>query len=428
MVTLLRMPEVAANATEAVLQEWLVPAEGHFDGGTAIATVETEKAVVEVAADEPGVLLRALVDGGTQVEVGAPIAVLGAPDEQVDDLDAVLSELGVAAPGAVVRPERRTVPDDPEGGTANTDRPELPEIPAHTAASGGGEERRIFASGLAAEAGIRLESVPGTGPRGRVLRRDVDAAVEARRAGLPQDAVRPAAATPAATGPATYREVPHSRMRRAISARLTRSKQEVPHFYVRATVRADKLVKLRNRVNTAPDTRVSINDLVVKAVARAHRLVPEANVIWTPDAMRAFAVVDVAVAVTTDTGLLTPVLRGVDTLPLSVVSDTVRDLAARARSGTLRQDELEGGSITVTNLGMFGTEEFAAIINPPQSAILAVGAARREPVVDRRGRLTSATTMKLTLSVDHRAIDGALAARWMGVLVSVLEDPLQILV
>jgi pyruvate dehydrogenase E2 component (dihydrolipoamide acetyltransferase) len=163
-------------------------------------------------------------------------------------------------------------------------------------------------------------------------------------------------------------------------------------------------------------------------VARAHRLVPEANVIWTPDAMRAFTVVDVAVAVTTDTGLLTPVLRGVDTVPLSVVSDTVRDLAARARSGTLRQDELEGGSITVTNLGMFGTEEFAAIINPPQSAILAVGAARREPVVGRRGRLTSATTMKLTLSVDHRAIDGALAARWMGVLVSVLEDPLQILV
>jgi pyruvate dehydrogenase E2 component (dihydrolipoamide acetyltransferase) len=262
-----------------------------------------------------------------------------------------------------------------------------------------------------------------------VLRRDVDAAVEARAARPPvQEQVRPGAATPAATAPgATYREVPHSRMRRAISARLTRSKQEVPHFYVRATVRVDKLVKLRTRVNEAPDTRVSVNDLVVKAVARAHRLVPEANVVWTPEAMRELSDVDVAVAVTTETGLLTPVVRRVDTLPLSAVSAAVRDLATRARSGRLRQDELEGGSITVTNLGMFGTEEFAAIINPPQSAILAVGAARREPVVGKRGRLTAATTMKLTLSVDHRAIDGALAARWMSALVSVIEDPLQIL-
>jgi pyruvate dehydrogenase E2 component (dihydrolipoamide acetyltransferase) len=262
-----------------------------------------------------------------------------------------------------------------------------------------------------------------------VLRRDVDAAVEAAAARPPvQEQVRPGAATPAPAPGATYREVPHSRMRRAISARLTRSKQEVPHFYVRATVRADKLVKLRKRINEAPDTRVSMNDLVVKAVARAHRLVPEANVIWTPEAMRELAVVDVAVAVTTDTGLLTPVLRGVDTMPVSVVSGSVRDLATRARTGTLRQDELEGGSITVTNLGMFGTEEFAAIINPPQSAIIAVGAARPEPVVGKRGRVTSATTIKLTLSVDHRAIDGALAARWIGVLVSVLEDPLQLLV
>jgi len=216
-------------------------------------------------------------------------------------------------------------------------------------------------------------------------------------------------------------------MRRAISARLTQSKQEVPHFYLRATVRAGRLTRLRERLNGAPGARISVNDLVVKAVARTHSLVPEANVVWTPDAMRQFASVDVAVAVATDTGLLTPVLRGVDAMPLSAVTVGVGDLVKRARDGRLRQEELEGGAMTVTNLGMFGTEEFAAIINPPQSAILAVGAVRREPVVGRRG-LTAARVLRVTLSVDHRAIDGALAARWMQTLVSLLEDPVQILV
>ena len=179
-------------------------------------------------------------------------------------------------------------------------------------------------------------------------------------------------------------------------------------------------------VNGAPGARVSFNDLVVKAVARAHVLVPEANVVWTPDAMRQFTSVDVAVAVATDTGLLTPVLRGVDALPVSGVAAGIRDLADRSRAGRLRQEELEGGSIAVTNLGMFGTEEFAAIINPPQSAILAVGAVRREPVAVGK-RVRSAEVVRVTLSVDHRAIDGALAARWMQALVAVLEDPLQIL-
>jgi pyruvate dehydrogenase E2 component (dihydrolipoamide acetyltransferase) len=216
-------------------------------------------------------------------------------------------------------------------------------------------------------------------------------------------------------------------MRRAIATRLSESKRDVPHFYVRATVRAGRLTRLRERLNAAPDTYVSLNDLVVKAVARSHILVPEANVVWTPDALRQFRSVDVAVAVATDTGLLTPVLRGVDALPLSSVASGTRDLVERARAGRLRQDELEGGSITVTNLGMFGTEEFSAIINPPQSAILAVGAVRREPVAGKR-RVKSAEVMHLTLSVDHRAIDGALAARWVQALTAVLEDPLQILV
>jgi pyruvate dehydrogenase E2 component (dihydrolipoamide acetyltransferase) len=438
VATLLPMPGVAAGATEAVLQEWLVAAGTAFDAGDALATVETEKALVEVEAERAGVLLKPLVEGGAQVEVGAPIALLGAPDEQVADLDAVLSELGVVSVASTAGPERRTVPDDPEGGTANTDLPPLPEIPVPVEAQGAGEQRRIFASPLArrlaAEAGIPLTEIHGTGPRGRVLRRDVDAAAEGRQTGVgPAPATeaappaRPTGTSSTLPGAAAFTEVPHSRMRRAISTRLTESKRDVPHFYVRATVRAGRLTRLRERLNAAPDTRVSLNDLVVKAVARAHTLVPEANVVWTPDAMHAFSSVDVAVAVATDSGLVTPVLRGVDGLPLSKVAAGLRDLAERARAGRLRQAELEGGSITVTNLGMFGTEEFAAIINPPQSAILAVGAVRQEPVAGKR-RVTSAQVMRVTLSVDHRAIDGALAARWMQTLVATLEDPVQILV
>jgi pyruvate dehydrogenase E2 component (dihydrolipoamide acetyltransferase) len=434
MATLLRMPEVAANATEAVLQDWSVSENGTFDAQDVLATIETEKAVVDVEAETAGVLVKALVPGGSRVEVGAPIAVIAAPGENVDDLDAVLTSLGVVAEAPALAPERRMVPDDPEGGTANTG--------VSPPRAGDREGGRIFTSPLArrmaAEAGLAVEDVTGTGPNGRIVRRDVEHAIAQRHAGpvepgptaepVPGVGRRaPHSASRAEAARAVFEEVPHSRMRRAIASRLSDSKQSVPHFYLRATVRADRLVKLRARVNEAADTHVSLNDLVVKAVARTHVLVPEANVIWTPEAMRRFSTVDVALAVATDTGLVTPVLRGVERMPLSVVASTVRDMVARAQAGRLRQDELEGGSISVTNLGMFGVEEFAAIINPPQSAILAVGAVREEPVV-RRGRLRAGTVMRVTLSADHRAMDGVLAARWMQAFTSVVEHPLQLLV
>jgi pyruvate dehydrogenase E2 component (dihydrolipoamide acetyltransferase) len=202
--------------------------------------------------------------------------------------------------------------------------------------------------------------------------------------------------------------------------------QEAPHFYLRGSARADRLLKLRRKLAEATGTRISVNDLIVKAVARAHLRVPEMNVTWTPDAVRSYSTVDVGVAVATERGLLTPVLRGVDTLPISAVATGVRDLADRAASGRLRQDELDGGSITVTNLGMYGVEEFSAIINPPQAAILAVGAAKSEPVVGKKGRLEAATVIRFTLSVDHRPLDGVIAARWMDAFVTTIEQPLGI--
>jgi pyruvate dehydrogenase E2 component (dihydrolipoamide acetyltransferase) len=215
-------------------------------------------------------------------------------------------------------------------------------------------------------------------------------------------------------------------MRRTIAARLTQSSQEAPHFNVHGRARVDKLLKLRAKLNAAGPAKISINDLIVTAAARAQVAVPAMNVIWMPEAVRQFASVDISVAVATERGLITPVLRGVDRMTVSAVAATSQDLVARARSGRLRQEELEGGALTVTNLGVYGTEDFSAIINPPQSAILAVGAAREEPLV-HKGKVAVGTVLKVTLSVDHRPVDGAVAAQWMAAFLTLLEHPLQIL-
>lgn len=414
MPRVLRMPEVAANATEAVLAEWLVAERGEFAATDTIATVETEKALVDVEADEAGVILKTLVPPGAQVEVGAPIAVLGAPGEVVPDLDALLAELGVAAPVEHVVPERRDVPVDP--GSATPAPPE-PETPA--------PRGRVFASPLARkiakDGGLDIEDLAGTGPRGRILRRDVEAVLAAAPA-----TGRRAPASVVETSAPAQGEIPHTRLRRTVAARLVESKQTAPHFYLRATVRAERLVALRAELNDGAATRVSLNDLVVKAVAAAHLAVPEMNVVWTPDAVRTFGSVDVAVAVATERGLVTPVVRDVAALSVTAVAARVQDLAARARDGQLRQEELEGGTITVTNLGMYGVEEFAAIINPPQAAILAVGAVRDEPVVED-GAVVPGRVLTVTLSVDHRPVDGVVAARWLAAFVDLVEHPARIL-
>ena len=452
MARLLRMPEVAANATVAVLAEWAVAQDADFAASDTLATVETEKALVEIEADSAGVVLKTLVPAGSEVEVGAPIAVLGNPGERVGDLAALLAELGVAETTDPVRPERRDVPDpvpDPRGAPRPPDRPpprwRLPPStppPRNRALHGRWSERHPYPPGrrpvaasplarrLAQAAGIPVEEIDGTGPRRRILRRDVERAVEARAQDGPAAAtsapVTASAATPTPAGAASYDVVPHSRLRRLVAARLAESKQQAPHFYLRASVRADRLVSLRAEVNDGAETRVSLNDLVLKAVAAAHVRVPEMNAVWTDDAVHRFHSVDVAVAVATDRGLVTPVLRDVASLSLGAVARQVRDLAGRAREGALRQHELEGGSISVTNLGMYGVEEFAAIINPPHAAILAVGAVREEPVVDD-GALAVGQVLRLTLSVDHRPVDGVLAAQWMQVLVDLLEHPARLL-
>jgi pyruvate dehydrogenase E2 component (dihydrolipoamide acetyltransferase) len=439
MARLLRMPEVAANAVEAVLSEWPVPENTPFTAQDPIATVETEKAVVDVPADANGVILKTLVAAGTVVEVGTPIALLGDPGELVEDLDALLAELGVA-PDPVTASSVVPPANAPEGVAVKGDSAANGAGVAKGAGAANGAAGRIFSSPLARrlarEAGLEIANLRGTGPGGRIVRRDVEQATEAL-APEPQVSrpLDPGALVPNApvtveqTRVGAYEDIPHTRMRRAIAARLTESTREAPHFYLRGTARVDKLLRLRQRLNdsgTASSVKISVNDLVVTAAARAHALVPAMNVIWTADAVRWFSAVDISVAVATDGGLVTPVLRGVDRMTLSAVAAASRDLVSRARSGRLRQDELDGGTMTVTNLGGHGTEEFAAIINPPQSAILAVGAALEAPVV-RRGKLRVGTVMRVTLSIDHRPIDGVVAAQWMAAFLALLESPVRIL-
>ncbi|MFG2745100.1 dihydrolipoamide acetyltransferase family protein [Streptomyces chartreusis] len=434
------MPEVAAGSTAAVLSGWPVPEGASFQAGDALMIVETEKAEVDVPATAQGTLLKALVPEGTEVEVGSPIAVIAAPGEEVGDLAELLAKLGVVEPGEAKTAVRRDVPDsDPP---AETD-----PSPVSAAAS---SDERLFSSPLARrlarEAGISINTITGTGPGGRVVRDDVNAAI-AERASQPtaapaptpepvpapapapaSETTAPAPSSPAAVGGAAYEAIPHSRIRRAIAGRLTESKQNAPHFYVKGHVRAGALLTLRQQINAEAEVKISVNDLLIKAIARAHLLVPEMNVIWTAEAVHRFHSVDVSVAVATESGLVTPVLRDAGSLSLSAISAQVRAFSEQARNGTLRQSDLEGGSITISNLGMYGVEEFSAIINPPQAAILAVGTTTRTPVVAEDGSMEAADVMTLTLSADHRPVDGALAARWFAALRESIEKPMRLLI
>jgi pyruvate dehydrogenase E2 component (dihydrolipoamide acetyltransferase) len=453
MATVVRMPSVLAGATEAAIAHWLVAPGDTVTVGTAIAEIETEKALVEYAAEEAGVIGRLVLGEGDTGEIGDPIAVLVGAGEGDADIDAALGVAPVSAVRAPPAAESAGAAVPPAGRVPGPNGQEVP-------VNGG----RIFASPLvrklAGERGIGLAGLAGTGPNGRIVRRDLERFLTAGPA-VPAAPAQPAAGVPApvpsapVTGAAAGREtepapvpaiavspqpaagsapapaggtlIPHTPMRRAIARRLTESKATVPHFYLTAECAVDELLALRKRVNEASPAKVSVNDFVIAAVAAAFGDVPEANVTWTEEGLLAYRSVDISIAVATGAGLVTPVLRGVEGKKLSAIARESAALAQRARDRKLRQHELEGGTFAVSNLGMYGTAEFSAIINPPQSGILAVGAARQQPVV-RDGAVVPATVMRCTLSVDHRAIDGALAARWLAAFTARLENPLSTLV
>ncbi len=415
MASIMRMPEVLANATEAVISKWLIAEGASFTNGQPIAEVETEKALVEVPAEGDGILGKYIAGNGAHVQVGAPIAVLLAAGEGQTEIDKAIAESGAQVAAPVVA---AAAPIETPAAA-----PVVAPAPVATASNPALHGSRIFASPLARrlakENGLDAASIAGTGPDGRIVRRDVQAAIAGGGA-----KAAPAVAAPAALViPAgSFTDIPHSGMRKAIARRLTESKSTVPHFYLSAPVLADEMLAYRTKLNAWAPKKISVTDLILKTVEAAFQDVPGANCIWTDTAIRQFSDVDVSIAVATDSGLITPVVRGINHMSLSQLNAATADLIDRARIGRLKQNEIEGGTFSVTNLGMYGTDEFSAILNPPQSAILAVGAAKQKPVVVD-GEIKVASVINFTLSVDHRAIDGALAAEWLAAFVKRFENP-----
>ncbi|MFI7482024.1 dihydrolipoamide acetyltransferase family protein [Kocuria sp. M1R5S2] len=438
MATIITMPAVVADATEAALQAWLVSVGDDITTGQPIAEIETEKATVELQAEASGTVGRLLVEPGTSVEVGEPIAVLVDAGEDEKAIDRELEASGTATDSAAEQP----VPQDTEAPATDRDtRDAAPDSTQGQPPEGPPEQTRVFSSPLARKLAKDLDvdvtRLSGSGPRGRILRRDVEAAARQQpaEAGPAPAAAGTGAGPQAAAGPGgsrgegAFEDVPLSRMRRAIARRLTESKTTVPHFYVSVDVEMDALLALRRQVNeglAASGRKATVNDLVLKALAGALADVPEANASWQGESIRRYHSVDVSVAMATDDGLLTPVVRGLENLSIGTVCRLTADFKEQARTGRIRQQDLDGGSFSLTNLGMYGTREFAGILNPPQAGILAVGAAEQRPVV-RDGELAVATVMSCTLSADHRVVDGAVAARLLAAFKRRIEDPVSIL-
>lgn len=423
----IELPSVAAGMEEATLVRW-VKAEGdQITRGETVAEMESDKAVMEMGAEADGVLGRILVPGGTEgVAVGTVIGVLLEPGE---DKSALASYEQSSAPST----------DVPEPETALEPEAPAAQLPAGQPAPQSAQGKRVFASPLAkrlaTEYDIDLTSMQGSGPHGRIVRVDV----ERVREGAPGQAAsmtsapaaKPAAGTAVADG-VRVEQIPNSGMRKTIGRRLTESKQHIPHFYLTVDVQVDELLALRSRLNAKgsqaePSYRLSVNDIVVYASARALRRVPEVNSSWSEEAVLRYLDVDVCVAVATEGGLVTPVIREADRKGLAEISAEIRELAHKARDGKLAPSEFQGGGFTISNLGMYGIREFAAIINPPQTAILAVGAVEKRPVV-KDDALAVGKVMTMTLSADHRVVDGAVGASFLAELRGLLEDPLNLLV
>ncbi|MDQ4490797.1 dihydrolipoamide acetyltransferase family protein [Sinomonas sp. ASV486] len=427
MATIITMPAVVADATEAALQDWLVAVGDTIAVGQPIAEIETEKATVELEAEATGTVGRLLIDPGTSVEVGEPIAVLVQAGEDEATIDREIAAAGHAVLTAAGQP----VPHDTEAPAPDHVPAEAPNVEVAEPQVAGRVFSSPLARKLAKDMGVTIADLTGSGPDGRILRRDVETAAQriAAQPAAPQEPVAAKESEEPRAATEGYEDKPLSGMRRAIARRLTESKTKVPHFYASADVTMDALLDLRTQVNAslaAAGQKATVNDLILKALAGALVDVPAANVAWQGDRIRYFRSVDISVAIATDDGLLTPVVRNLENMSIGSVCRATSDYKQRADAGKIRQQELEGGSFSLTNLGMYGTREFSAILNPPQAGILAVGAAEPRPVVTN-GELTIATVMTCTLSADHRAIDGAVAAQLLAAFKRRIENPMSIL-
>ena len=439
MPTQILMPALSPTMEEGTLAKWLVKEGDTVSSGDLLAEIETDKATMEFEAVDEGVIGKILVPAGTEgVKVNSPIAILLAEGEGAADATAPEAPKAADAGAKAAPAGSSAAPAAPVAAPAGQTASRAPSRD---------EGDRIFASPLARriakEKGLDLTAVKGSGPRGRIVKADVEAAeaAPAKPAAAAPAAAAPSPAAPAPTGPTTnqviamyegraYTEVKLDGMRKTIAARLTEAKQTIPHFYLRRDIRLDALMAFRTELNGKLEKRgvkLSVNDFIIKACALALQQVPKANAVWAGDRVLELKPSDVAVAVAIEGGLFTPVLKDAEAKSLSALSAEMKDLAARARTRKLAPHEYQGGSFAISNLGMFGIDNFDAVINPPHGAILAVGAGVKKPVVGASGEIEVATVMSVTLSVDHRVIDGALGAELLQAIVDNLENPLAML-
>ncbi|BCG73523.1 acetyltransferase component of pyruvate dehydrogenase complex [Mesorhizobium sp. 113-1-2] len=452
------MPALSPTMEEGNLSKWLVKEGDKVSPGDVIAEIETDKATMEVEAVDEGTVAKLVVPAGTEgVKVNALIAVLAAEGE---DAGAAAKSGGGAAPAKAEAPKADAKAEAPKAEAPKAEPVAAAAPKAETApvANGHAAGERTFASPLARriakEAGVDVSAVTGTGPHRRVVKADVDAAIAGGGAKAAPAAKAPAAAPVAASAPAvkamsddqvlklfeqgSYELVPHDNMRKTIARRLVEAKSTIPHFYLTLDCELDALLALRTQINAAapvkktekgeaPAYKLSVNDMVIKAMAMALKAVPDANASWTESAMVKHKHADVGVAVSIPGGLITPIIRHADEKTLSTISNEMKDLASRARSRKLKPEEYQGGTTAVSNLGMFGIKDFAAVINPPHATILAVGAGEERAVV-KNGEIKIATVMSVTLSTDHRAVDGALGAELLVAFKRLIENPMGMLV
>jgi pyruvate dehydrogenase E2 component (dihydrolipoamide acetyltransferase) len=459
MATNILMPALSPTMTEGTLARWLKKEGDAVKAGDIIAEIETDKATMEVEAVDEGILGKILVADGTQgVKVNDTIAVLVEEGEEVGAAPAPKAGGAAAGNESPSQPAIEGIAADGGKVAGAAEQPieapkpkeaaPSPKQQAAPKANGHAEGDRIFVSPLAkrmaSQAGLDLAGIAGSGPNGRIVKSDIEAALgkgptakpapapAAAQAAAPAPAAAQKPAAPAPVVAAPHTAVPNTTIRKVIAKRLAESKQTIPHFYVTMDFEIDALLKLRADLNakSAKDGpgafKLSVNDLVIKAVAATLRRFPHVNAMWTEEAILQFHDVDISIAVSTPTGLITPIIRKADQKGLSAISNEMKDLAARARTGKLKPEEFQGGGFSISNMGMYGVQSFSAIINPPQAGILAVAAGEQRPVV-KDGQLAIATVMSCTLSVDHRVIDGAVAAEFMQALKGVVEDPLSLM-
>jgi pyruvate dehydrogenase E2 component (dihydrolipoamide acetyltransferase) len=434
------MPALSPTMTEGAVSRWLKKEGDEIHSGDVIVEIETDKATMEYEAVDEGRLGKIIVPEGTQgVQVNQPIAILLEEGEDASAMGDVSAPKPAEAKPAEAKPAAAQPAPPPSPAEASKTAPP----PAPQVQSGNGHDTsRIFASPLARRmaelAKLDLATISGSGPQGRIVKADIDAALSrgapspSARAPLPAQA--PAARPPQpiapfapVTGDPGFTQKPHSQMRRVIARRLTESKQNVPHFYETIDCEIDELLRIRKVLNDGnKDLNVSVNDFVIRAAGLALRQVPAANASWSEDAIILWERADIAMAVALEDGLITPIIRGADLKGLQQIAAETKDLAVRARTGKLKLEEFQGGTFSISNLGMYGIREFAAVINPPHGCILAVGAGAPRPVV-KNGQLAVATVMSCTLSADHRAVDGAVGAQFLQAFKKLIDEPARML-